>query len=981
MPETQPGSRKSQPRNQSPGGEADSVLGDPRALVEAFRSPRTGRRRGPGRGLSAAAATGRPSAQRRWRGGGRRADLGTPAARRPGYRPAAPGARRPSYRPAPPGLAGPVTDPHPWGSQAQLQTRSPRGSQARLQTRSPRGSQARLQTRSPLGLAGQVTDPQPPGLPGAVTDPQPPGAPRRGYRPAAPGAPRRGYRPAAPGAPRRGYRPAAPRGSQARLQTRSPRGSQARLQTRSPPPPRLAGPVTDPQPPGARRPSYRPAAPGAPRRGYRPAAPGAPRRGYRPAAPSWSQAGYRPAPPLPGARRRGYRPAAPIWSQARLQARPAPPRPRARPARPPFCLLCPSVRDGPAPLPGSEIGYRSGRGAGGAGAGGCGGLSGAACPGARTALPPPLSPALPRRPLLPQVGARCRPDFAPRRALLLLLGLRGCGAAGLRGCGAAGLRGCGAALGAGGEGRAARGGRDPGPTWLKSPSTSPSCPESRKKVISIRIICEYLLKRSVQISCSAQVLIVVVITPILVCRDFAVLEDHTLAHSLQEQEIEHHLASNIQRNRLVQHDLQVAKQLQEEDLKAQAQLQKRYKDLEQQDCEIAQEIQEKLAIEAERRRIQEKKDEDIARLLQEKELQEEKKRKKHFPESSGSSAYGDSCYYENGDQPQSRRARELGSGVSRSCRLQSDGNIVKQRNKKLKHPVENLEELEDHCSSGKFLSSRSLGTLRANPQIDIEQRERKRSDHERRRRPPLPKISGEVFLSTGFDDGEAHSSHRTWNWEKQSRHQDRLSPKSSQKAGLHCKEAVYGRDNGQGEHRERKHRPRTPPFPGSEEQLQLHDTGMKPRMMKEADSAPSRVAHRDQEWYDAEIARKLQEEEILATQVDMRAAQVAQDEEIARLLMAEEKKAYKKAKEREKSSLDKRKHDSDWKPKTTKSAHSKSKESNDPHRSKNDRPARPPPPTMTEAEDLDYTHFTNQHNSTRHFSKSESSHKGFHHKQ
>jgi len=150
---------------------------------------------------------------------------------------------------------------------------------------------------------------------------------------------------------------------------------------------------------------------------------------------------------------------------------------------------------------------------------------------------------------------------------------------------------------------------------------------------------------------------------------------------------------------------------------------------------------------------------------------------------------------------------------------------------------------------------------------------------------------------------------------------------------------------------------------------------MKPRGMKEAVSTPSQVAHRDQEWYDAEIARKLQEEEILATQVDVRAAQVAQDEEIARLLMAEEKKAYKKAKEREKSSLDKRKHDPDWKPKTTKSAHSKSKESDDPHRSKNDRPARPPPPTMTEAEDLDYTHFTN-HNSTRHFSKSESSHKG-----
>lgn len=65
-------------------------------------------------------------------------------------------------------------------------------------------------------------------------------------------------------------------------------------------------------------------------------------------------------------------------------------------------------------------------------------------------------------------------------------------------------------------------------------------------------------------------------------------------------------------------------------------------------------------------------------------------------------------------------------------------------------------------------------------------------------------------------------------------------------------------------------------------------------MTKETIPAPSRTTHRNQEWYDAEIARKLQEEELLATQVDMRAAQVAQDEEIARLLMAEEKKAYKK---------------------------------------------------------------------------------------
>ncbi|XP_038605753.1 coiled-coil domain-containing protein 50 isoform X2 [Tachyglossus aculeatus] len=290
-----------------------------------------------------------------------------------------------------------------------------------------------------------------------------------------------------------------------------------------------------------------------------------------------------------------------------------------------------------------------------------------------------------------------------------------------------------------------------------------------------------------------------------VCRDFAVLEDHTLAYSLQEQEIEHHLASNVQRNRLVQHDLQVAKQLQEEeDLKARAQIQKRHKDIEQQDCEIAQEIQVKLVIEAERRRRQEEKDEDIARLLQERELQEEKKWKKHYSGPPGTSAYEEDYYPENG--------------------------------------------------------------------------------------------------------------------------------------------------------------------------------GIKPKGTKEAISSQSRVAHRDQELYDAEIARKLQEEELMANQVDKRAAQVAQDEEIARLLMAEEKKAYKKAKEREKSSLERRKQDPEWK--FTEPIRPKTRESHEPHWSKNDQPARPPPPSMPDAEDLDYSFFTqNQPSSTRPFPKPEPSHKGHRYKQ
>uniref|UniRef100_A0A8C8SNJ9 Coiled-coil domain containing 50 n=1 Tax=Pelusios castaneus TaxID=367368 RepID=A0A8C8SNJ9_9SAUR len=292
-----------------------------------------------------------------------------------------------------------------------------------------------------------------------------------------------------------------------------------------------------------------------------------------------------------------------------------------------------------------------------------------------------------------------------------------------------------------------------------------------------------------------------------VCRDFAVLEDHTLAHSLQEQEIEHHLATNVQRNRLVKHDLQVAKQLQkEEDLKARTQVQKRHKDLEQQDCEIAQEIQVKLAIEAEQRRRQEEKDEDIARILQQKELQEEKKRKKHYPESRGHIAHEDSYYPENG-------------------------------------------------------GLKSRGT----------------------------------------------------------------------------REAVYG----------------------------------KPR-----------VGPRDLELYDAEIARKLQEEELLASQVDKRAAQVAQDEEIARLLMAEEKKAYKKTKDREKSSFEKKRQEQDWKRDTSEPTRPRSRDGHEPQRARGDKPARPPPPAAAELDDFDHTHgFTSPPSSVRQFSKPESSQKGFHFKQ
>ncbi|KAM4548824.1 coiled-coil domain-containing protein 50 isoform 2-T2 [Odontesthes bonariensis] len=116
-----------------------------------------------------------------------------------------------------------------------------------------------------------------------------------------------------------------------------------------------------------------------------------------------------------------------------------------------------------------------------------------------------------------------------------------------------------------------------------------------------------------------------------VCRDFAVLEDHSLAYNLQEQEIESHLASNVHKSRLVQKDLLVAKKLQEEeDERAKIQNQKQHVEIERQDNEIAQEIQEELVRQAEWQRQQEEKDAAIARKMQEKEMKEERKRQKQL---------------------------------------------------------------------------------------------------------------------------------------------------------------------------------------------------------------------------------------------------------------------------------------------------------------------------------------------------------------
>ncbi|XP_074767931.1 coiled-coil domain-containing protein 50 isoform X1 [Athene noctua] len=511
-----------------------------------------------------------------------------------------------------------------------------------------------------------------------------------------------------------------------------------------------------------------------------------------------------------------------------------------------------------------------------------------------------------------------------------------------------------------------------------------------------------------------------------VCRDFAVLEDHTLAHNLQEQEIEHHLATNVQRNRLVQHDLQVAKQLQEEeDLKARAQIQKHRKDLERQDCEIAQEIQVKLVFEAEQRRRQEEKDEDIARLLQQKELQEEKKRKKHYPESQGHTVYEDSYYAENGEHPwgdpreqvsepcrarsrdrHTHRQREhreaplpLSNGASEHRHSASEDHQMSQlseagsghqqewksasQGRSKRHPSLDLDrEAEhgtyNHSNSWELWERRAAGREKAwRPlSLDLESKQRLADQTQHNRKPTRQDREKHLRLLEMELEAEQEMWHQGSSQlvrpeKHKSRHQGRSSHRVGHDEKLH--DAESRGDHRRGEERDCKragHRRRSP-SPQAVSQGKVgdcqRDSGIKLRGSKQAMYEAPR---REQELSDAEIARKLQEEELLANEADQKAAQVAQDEEIARLLMAEEKKALKKGKEREKSSFEKRRHDQDWKHDASESTRSRSKEGPETQRHKGDRSSRSQPLLD------DARYYTSQPSPLRQIPKPEHSPKG-----
>uniref|UniRef100_A0A8C5QLF2 Coiled-coil domain containing 50 n=1 Tax=Leptobrachium leishanense TaxID=445787 RepID=A0A8C5QLF2_9ANUR len=446
-----------------------------------------------------------------------------------------------------------------------------------------------------------------------------------------------------------------------------------------------------------------------------------------------------------------------------------------------------------------------------------------------------------------------------------------------------------------------------------------------------------------------------------VVRDFGVLEDHTLAHTLQEQEIEHHLSTNIQRNRLVKHDLKVAKQLQEEeDLRAQTRLKKQHNELELLDVEIAQEIQEKLVIDAERRRRQEEKDEDIARLLQER----EEKRKRSSREESQCS---------NHEGHRKGRHKEYQSEYDRPHRHDKH---ERQRKERIDPRSERSSPSSDVRSRGRSVESRSTckeddyGLHKPeNPH------HRASNKKERPERPPLPKTNKHDNVGSDNVNGEYLDEHPPESRRGRSqshdifgkhdsgneRHQDNYNVKVSKRSF-------------EGDYASERQRRRTP---SPIRERHPRDSGLRQREIRDAQQTKPSSGPKTREEYDAEIARKLQERELKVNVLDLQAAQLAQDEEIARWLMEKEEKAYRKSKSKEKMSD--RRRPEEREPRSQEYVRPGTRESKESHRSRSDKPYRPLPPFPDEVGECDFEQdYTNrnQHNSPRSNSKSQSSHKG-----
>ncbi|XP_029434158.1 trichohyalin-like isoform X2 [Rhinatrema bivittatum] len=419
-----------------------------------------------------------------------------------------------------------------------------------------------------------------------------------------------------------------------------------------------------------------------------------------------------------------------------------------------------------------------------------------------------------------------------------------------------------------------------------------------------------------------------------VCRDFAVLEDGALAHCLQEQEIEQHYASNIQKNKLVQKDIRIAKKLQdEEDHQSKLQSLQKQKQIEERDLAYAHAIQEELRRKAEECQQREEDDQEVARKLQELEEVELQGRRRSLDGHSRRREHGRFHHR----QPHPRETHSEEEEEEENCLYRRESNCIPNETAARRNPRKAEQGRGWKDSNGQFTntsffrgSNSRQDTFRErqpHPLYHEDFRSEPRRDRSRGLREawhggqgPFPEDIGHGRAQREREESE----HGPWEGKKHpSNRGDRESFHRPQHGGRRCSDS----DGELSPERELRGRSRrysqrsqgreqgTHPIPikcPPKRHSRVSQSGGSARHCRDGDRlewhlSELQLQNCDQVLRDEELARRLQEEEEkeMATLTpqghneDFRAAQVAQDEEIAKYMQHQELRAHQRSRETE----------------------------------------------------------------------------------
>ncbi|XP_056398936.1 trichohyalin-like isoform X2 [Hyla sarda] len=392
-----------------------------------------------------------------------------------------------------------------------------------------------------------------------------------------------------------------------------------------------------------------------------------------------------------------------------------------------------------------------------------------------------------------------------------------------------------------------------------------------------------------------------------VCRDFAVLEDGALAHCLQEQEIEQHYASNVRKNKLVQKDIRIAKKLQdEEDLQSKVFSLEQQKQIEELDSEYARAVQEELQRKAQECLQREEEDKEIAKRLQQ--LEEEELQRNVQERSRGDPGSRQRPYLTSMDNAEEEEYPSKQQNASDYRR----GHRSSERDHSAKTPEEHPGRMvSGRVSFGQvyYDSSRTPEVWkepgRKDPQVPFPYRSHRSSSE----RSPCHPSSSEGTSSRERDMGRKEEKVRGHR-DRHCRHHSercRRSSSDSDDCPEHCvRDKRSRRSQWNQNHDPRHHRPSNKPAcrisshglsAGEETRPSLNIEPLDWKM------AELHVQSSDQLLKDEELARRLQEEEEKRIaklkrhdqREDFRAAQVAQDEEIAKYIQQQELRAQRRS--------------------------------------------------------------------------------------